>query len=195
MFFRRIAVRAFCAIIAVAAAPIVLATEETKTDSSGKDLTPVATIGEKEIITKDELDRAVAASEQMAMMQQRARGVAAPEGARLNQEGKMRALDALVNSRILLMMTREAGVKVSDETVKAEVEKKKTELPAGTDYASFLKQRGLTEQEVFDRTKQMLEVKEFEQQKTKDIAVTDEEVKQQYDRMKERGTVVDPDRL
>jgi len=193
MFSRRIIVRAICAIVAVATGPMAFAAEEPKIDSSGKDLTPVATVGEKEVITKDELDRAVAASEQMAMMQQRARGVAAPEGAKLNQEGKMRALEALVNSRVLLIMTREAGIKVPDETVKAEVEKKKADLPAGTDYASFLKQRGLTEQEVFDRTKQMLEVKEFEQQKTKDLLVTDDEVKQQYDRMKQNGLMDDFD--
>lgn len=193
MFLRGIIVRAICAIVAVAVAPTVFAAEEAKAEASAKDTTPVATIGEKEIITKDELDRAVAASEQMAMMQQRARGIAAPEGARLNQEGKMRALDALVNSRILLMMTREAGVKVPDDAVKAEVEKKKADLPANTNYEDFLKQRGLTEQEVFERTKQMLEVREFEQQKTKDIAVTDEEVKQQYDRMKERGLMDDFD--
>lgn len=193
MFLQRIIVRAICVIAAIAAAPIVFAAEEAKVELSGKDTTPVATIGEKEIITKDELDRAVAASEQMAMMQQRARGIAAPEGARLNQEGKMRALEALVNSRVLLMMTREAGVKVPDDAVKAEVDKKKADLPANTKYEDFLKQRGLTEQEVFDRTKQMLEIKAFEELKTKDIAVTDEEVKQQYDRMKERGLMDDFD--
>ncbi|MCC6794164.1 MAG: peptidylprolyl isomerase [Candidatus Hydrogenedentes bacterium] len=199
MSLRRIIVRAICAIVVVAAAPLAFAAEapgpaeKAKADASGKDTTPVATIGDKEVITKDELDRAVAASEQMAMMQQRARGIAAPAGAKLNQEGKMRALEALVNSRILLMMTREAGVKVPDETVKAEVEKKKADLPAGTDYASFLKQRGITEQEVFDRTKQMLEIKAFEELKTKEIAVTDDEIKQQYDRMKERGLMDDFD--
>lgn len=155
----------------------------------------VARIGDTEVITKTEFDRAIAAIEQarLAMMRQRGQQAPTPNAAQLSQDDRLRTLNTLVDSRIVLMMTREAGIKVDDAAVKAEVEKNKTNLPSGTDYDAFLKERGITEQEVVEKTRQRLEMRAFEDQKTKDITVGDDEVKEQFDRAKDRGIMDDFD--
>ncbi len=195
MYFRRMSVAGACALAMCAGAFAAFAAEETKGGKDGGVMPPIATIGDKEVIMKDEFDRAVAALEQsrMAMMRQSGKPAPGPDMTHLDHDQKLRVLDSLVDTRIVHMMAQEAGIKVSDDTVNAEVEKNKTKLPSGTDYATFLQQRGLTEKEVFDRTKQRLEIKAFEEQKTKDVSVTDEEVKAQFDKLKERGVMDDFD--
>jgi len=71
--------------------------------------------------------------------------------------------------------------------VKAEIEKRKTDLPSGTDYNEFLQQRGMTEKDVFDSTKRRLMLAKLEELKTKDLTVSEDEVKVQFDQLKERG--------
>lgn len=112
---------------------------------------------------------------------------------RLKHDDKLKLLDTLVDNRIAVMLAREAGAKVSDDAVKAEVEKKKTSLPSGTDYEKFLEDRGLTEEKIFERTKDMLEMRAFEEEKTKHVSVTDEELKAQFEKLKERGIMDDFD--
>lgn len=195
MFIRRVNALFLCLLTILVGASAAAAAEGKNGAADNGAAAVVAKIGNDEVITKEEFDRAIAAFEQgrMAMMRQRGPSGLDPGAVRLKHEDKLKLLDTLVDSRIALILAREAGTTVSDEEVKADIEKSKTNLPSGTDYATFLKQRGLTEQEVFERTKQKLITRAFEESKTKDISVSDDDVKAQFEKLKARGIMDDFD--
>lgn len=163
------------------------AAEQKKDAAAGAE--PVAKVGDSEVISREEFDRALAAVEQARMVQLRQQG-ATPDklaSVKLNHEQKMRLLDSMVSNRIAAIIAKESNITISDEDVKAEIEKRKSDLPSGMDYQEFLKQRGMSEEDVFDNTKRRLMLEKLEAQKTSDLTVSDDEVKQQFEKLKERG--------
>ncbi|HRK34048.1 MAG TPA: peptidylprolyl isomerase [Candidatus Hydrogenedentes bacterium] len=151
---------------------------------------PVAKIGDSEVVTREEYDRALAAVTQTRMVEMRQRGATADQinaGAKLSHEQKLRLVDSLVNNRVGHILAKEAGAIVTEEEVKAEIESRKTSLPSGTNYEEFLQQRGLTQKDVYESTERRLMMKKFEELKTKDLSVSEDEVKIQFEKLKERG--------
>ncbi|GMU91982.1 MAG: hypothetical protein AMXMBFR4_10400 [Candidatus Hydrogenedentota bacterium] len=150
----------------------------------------VARIGDSEVITKKEFDRAVTAIEQIRMAQIRARG-GAPDGvsARLSHDGRLRLLDNLVDERVLFMLARQAGVTVSDDEVTRDIDERKNGLPANMSFEEFLRQQGMTPEEVQDLTRRRLITQRFREQHTRDITVTPQEIDKQYNELKLRGAL------
>lgn len=150
----------------------------------------VARIGDKETVTKAEFERALSSILQASMAQAKRRGASdAQLGAlgNVSHEEKLKLIDTMVDSKILYMMARDAGIQVSDEEVMAEIEKNKTGLPPNMTFEDFMKRQGVTLDDVKTMTRMRLMAQEFGRDKVKDIVVTDAEVEDEYKELKTRG--------
>ncbi|MCC6491183.1 MAG: peptidylprolyl isomerase [Candidatus Hydrogenedentes bacterium] len=150
----------------------------------------VARIGDKETVTKAEFERALSSILQARMAQAKRRGVSdAQLGALSNvsHEEKLKLIDTMVDSKILYMMARDAGIQVTDEEVMAEIDKNKAGLPPSMTFEDFMQRQGVTLDDVKTMTRMRLMAQQFSRDKVKDIAVADEEVQKEYDNLKTRG--------
>ena len=150
----------------------------------------VAKIGDKETVTKAEFDRALSSVLQARLAQARRMGVAdAQLGAvgAIGHEEKLKLINAMVDSKILFMMARDAGIQITDEAVTAEIEKNKAELPQNMTFEDFMKRQGVNLEDVKSLTRMRLMAQQFSRDKVKDIAVSEEDVAKEYETLKGRG--------
>ena len=150
----------------------------------------VARIGDKETVTKAEFERALSSILQARMAQARRAGISDAQlgdlGA-VSHEEKLKLIDTMVDSKILFMMARDAGIQVSDEEVMAEIDKNKAGLPPSMTFEDFMKRQGVTLDDVKTMTRMRLMAQQFGRDKVKDIAVSDEDAAKEYENLKTRG--------
>lgn len=99
-----------------------------------------------------------------------------------NNEIKQATMESLIDRQLLLQQAKEEGVEVTDEVVDSEFETIKSENKEALD--TLLEQYQITEEGFKDQLKFELTLNEF-LAKTIEVTVTDEEVKEQYEKAKE----------
>lgn len=99
-----------------------------------------------------------------------------------NNEIKQATMESLIDRQLLLQQAKEEGVEVTDEVVNSEFETIKSENKEALD--TLLEQYQITEEGFKDQLKFELTLNEF-LAKTIEVTVTDEEVKEQYEKAKE----------
>ena len=151
------------------------------------DETVIAKIGDSEVITKNELDRNISAIRQGQVMQAGARGIATPDVPEPTQAQKVELLDDMVSTRVLHLLAKDSGIAISDEDVNADIEQNKARLPQGMTFEDYLCKQGLTLEAVRENVRRRILLQRFTDEKTKDVAVSEAEVGEEYQRALERG--------
>lgn len=142
---------------------------------------PVAKVGDHEI-TGEEFGRFARAKLHRMTLE---------TGKEVQADGKFRVqtMSELIATHILVALAKEANITVTDEQVNADFEKSKEFFKTPEDYQTYLKQQGTTEAELRDDVRKKLLIDAFVEAKTKDLVVSPEEVKTQYDELKAKGAM------
>ncbi len=106
--------------------------------------------------------------------------VATGQVARVDSKFRRETLDEVIDGRVLRILARNAGTTASDEDVNREFEEGKAALGSEEAYQAYLKREGLSEEEVKTELRQRLVVEKWVAEQTKDITVSEEEVKAEY---------------
>lgn len=105
----------------------------------------------------------------------------------LSFEEEKLVLEEMVKRRVLFVLAKRDGVQVSAEDVKGEIDRGKQDFPSEEAYKEWLKSHGLEEEEISDRVRQHMVIRRFVDSKTKDLAVSEEEIADHYQKMKDAG--------
>ncbi|MFP4193250.1 MAG: peptidylprolyl isomerase, partial [Candidatus Hydrogenedentota bacterium] len=95
-------------------------------------------------------------------------------------------LDQLVNTRILEIRAEEAGIEVPDEDVQEQLDELAEQFGGEEQLEQLLEQQGIDRDELDDMIRQDLRNAAFRDEIT-DVEVTDEEVQEAYDELREMG--------
>ncbi|MFO7776652.1 MAG: peptidylprolyl isomerase [Candidatus Hydrogenedentota bacterium] len=95
-------------------------------------------------------------------------------------------LDQLINTRILEMRAEEAGIEVPDEDVQEQLDELAEQFGGEEQLTQLLEQQGIDRDELDDMIRQDLRNAAFRDEIT-DVEVTDEEVQETYDELREMG--------
>ncbi len=151
----------------------------------------VARVG-TESVSRDELDRAIRVEIDRRKMQARATGQSLPPQALRASDAQRRALlDALIDAKVLHILAREAGVSVSDETVETELKAMKEDLGEER-FQAFLASQNLTFAELRERIRRRNMNSAYVEMKTRDVTVSDDEVRNEYERLEKAGKLERP---
>ena len=158
------------------------------------EMPPVVAKVEDEEITGDEFQQAMMA----AMRMKAARSAQDPNRdpsqppASLGREDAERVLQSLIRSKVIYVLAKKADITVSDEEVNEAFAEAKERM--GEDrYKQLLQVRNMTEEELKKVMREQLVSQKFYEEKTKDVTVSDEEVKEAYDQLKEAGRMDRPE--
>ncbi len=101
---------------------------------------------------------------------------------------KQDTLEELINGRILFILARNhLKNPVTDAEIDAEFKKGKASLGTEEAYQNYLTMMGLDEAGVRSEIKRRLTVERFTEEKTKDVAVNEDELKEAFEQWKEAG--------
>jgi parvulin-like peptidyl-prolyl isomerase len=98
-----------------------------------------------------------------------------------------RAIQELVDGRIILLLAKESGIGVSNDDVNQALEKGKEKLGSDKAYDEYLKKQGLSEDDLANEIRNRLVVEKWEQEQTKSLSVTDADIAAEYERWKKNG--------
>lgn len=140
---------------------------------------PVAKVGDHEI-TAEEFAR---------FARFRLRRMSMEMGKAVEPDAKFRvqAMSELMATRILEVLAGEAKVTVTDEEVNKDFENSKTLFKGPEDYQKYLKEQGVTEDELREEVRRKLLIDKFVEEKTKDVVVAPEAVQTEYESLKNKG--------
>ncbi len=150
----------------------------------------VVQIGDSETITRTELERALTAILQARVAQAQNMGIKDPERLAqqpISQDEKLKIIDTMVDGKVLYVLAKEAGVEVTDEEVKAEIDRNAAALPNGATMEEFIAKQGISMEEVQDLTRMRLVSRKFSQMKAADVTVSDEEIQAEYENLKAKN--------
>lgn len=103
-----------------------------------------------------------------------------------------RVLQSMIRSKAIYVLAKKAETTVTDEEVNEAFEKTKASMPEGR-FEQIMEARGFTEATVKEKLREQLISQKFYDAKTKDVTVSDEEVQQAYDELKEAGRMEKPE--
>ena len=95
-------------------------------------------------------------------------------------------LDQLINTRILEIRAEEAGIEVPDEDVQEQLDELAEQFGGQEELAQLLQQQGIDPDELEEMIRQDLRNAAFRDQ-VADVEVTDEEVQEMYEELREMG--------
>jgi len=149
----------------------------------------VARVGE-DTITRAEFLEAIESTERAMRAHAQSQGQQLDGGA-LNPQMKAQILDNLVNEQILIELAEQAGVSVPED----ELDERIAALKQGRtpeQWAEGLRSQGLTEEDLRERIGRRLLIQEYIESATPDVEVTDEELQEAYNELKESGALEKP---
>jgi parvulin-like peptidyl-prolyl isomerase len=138
----------------------------------------VAKVGD-DVITGKEFGRQLDYSEKTMRM----RGMPV----KMNDARRRDVLNDVINERVLAILAKGAGLAASDEEVNTEFEKTKSKMPSEQYFKDYLNSLGLDEAGIRELVRQRIVKDKFVEAKTKDMKVSDEDLKTEYDKLKEGG--------
>jgi len=101
-------------------------------------------------------------------------------------------LDAIINEKIFYLYALRNGVTVSEEKVKEDLEHRKRSLPSEEAFQQWLASQGMTLDDLLAmRREQMISLKATKEM-TKDLVVTEEELKEMHESLKAAGKMNRP---
>lgn len=105
----------------------------------------------------------------------------------VDREFRARAMASLLDRNLLEMMAESAGIKVPDLEVKAEVAKRKRLFLNEAAFEAYLNRLGYSEAQMYEEVQQGLVAERFVERKTAHVAVTQDAVLQEYQRLRTAG--------
>jgi len=113
-----------------------------------------------------------------------------PEG--LDRDDAERVLQSMIRAKAIYALAKKAETKVPDEEVNEAFEKAKARIPA-EQFEQILKDRGMTEADFKGKLREQLVSQKFFEEKTKDVSVSEDEVKKAYEELKAAGRMEKPE--
>jgi peptidyl-prolyl cis-trans isomerase C len=101
-------------------------------------------------------------------------------------------LESLIRGKAIYVLAKKAKTSVTDEEVDEGLAEAKKRLPEG-EFEHLMEDRGITAQELDAKMREQLTCQKFFDEKTKDVEVTDEDVEQVYQKLKEAGRMQKPE--
>jgi len=105
----------------------------------------------------------------------------------LKDDQRAELLENVIDGKVLALLAERAGVTVTDEAVRAEFDSRKAKLPSEEYYRQHLEYTQRTEEELFEALRVRMAKEEFVEANTQGLAATDEEVAEEYERLKATG--------
>lgn len=146
-------------------------------------MSPIACSGKKVAATVngdkiyvEEIDKQLKSVES-----QHAEAFAGEQGEKAKKEFTQNILDNLILQKLMLQQAKAQNIKVSDKELKAQKDQVKATYGGDAGYKEELKKQGLSDKEVEDNLKSQLLIQKIAQEVTKDIKVTDAQIKAQYE--------------
>lgn len=165
--------------------PVVIGDAATDEAKKNDDLPEIVAKVNDEVITGKQFARQLDTQEKM--MQQRGMPVS------LNAAQRREMLDSVIDEKILGQMAKQGGFTTTDEEVKAEFDKARAKMPSDDYYKQYLASQGMTEDELMGLIRDKLTNQKFMDEKTKDLAVSDDELNAEYEKLKAAGHLERPE--
>lgn len=179
---------AFCGEAEGGQAPAPVAEEQER------DIPPVVAKVEDQVITGEEFQQAI----NTAMRMQAARSAGDPNRdpnqppAGFERDDAERVLESMIRGKAIYVLAKKSEIKVSDEEIDEALAQTKQRIPE-EQFKQILEQRGMTEADLKERIREQLTARKFFEEKTKDVTVSEEEVKEAYEQLKEAGRMDKPE--
>ena len=103
-----------------------------------------------------------------------------------------RVLDSLIRGKVIYVLAKKAKTSIADAEVEEGLAQARSRLPEG-EFEHLMEGRGITAGELEAKMREQLTCQKFFDDKTKGVAVTDEDVEQIYERLKEAGRMQKPE--
>lgn len=157
----------------------------------------VARIGTDIAITRDDYLRELDYTKRMIQAQlylvSQTSGRPVQQLTELDAAQRAEVLKVLVNKRVLDILAQRAGVTVDDEAVDARVREGRERLVDDESYTDYLRWFQMTEDQLREEIRQTLIRDKYFEMNSGECAVTDDEVRQEYERLKSAGQMSGPD--
>ncbi|MFO7973937.1 MAG: peptidylprolyl isomerase [Candidatus Hydrogenedentota bacterium] len=158
------------------------------------DIPPVVAKIEDEVVTGEEFQQAMVTAMRMKAAQSgrdpNRQPDQPPEG--FERDDAERVLESLIRSKAIYVLAQKDEISVSDEEVNEVLNETKARFPE-EQFAQILEQRGMTEKDLKAKLREQLISQKFFEEKTKDVTVTEEEVEEAYEQLKEAGRMDKPE--
>lgn len=112
-------------------------------------------------------------------------------------ELKERIAESLVSQRLLVQQTEESNIEATDEEVEETLTAlaEQNGLASSEEFLTALEEQGLSEEEVMEQVASQVKVDKLIAEKSGDIEVSEEELQEFYDQMKEQQKEMDGEEL
>ena len=104
-----------------------------------------------------------------------------------NRRFRREILEDLINGKVLQILARNASIEVTEPEIQAEFEQRKKALPDEAAFEQYLRRERMTQEDLLREIGKRLLTEKFIRAKTGDVAVAEEQVKQEYDRWLSEG--------
>ncbi len=111
----------------------------------------------------------------------------------LSDEQQRRLVNSMIDQRVLLSLAAKANIVAADADVEAEIAQMKTQLPSEDMFPAALAQMGVTVDEFTATVRKQLAVEKYIENATKDLALTDQEMTEGYEKLKAKGQLDRPE--
>lgn len=140
----------------------------------------VARVGD-ETISREQFDQALSRARRMASLM----GDGMQEG--MDATGQMRLLDWMIGVKVVEQLAKKANVKVTSKDVQEFIEERTKQFVSKESMDHYLENAGLTLDELTDSVEQQLLSDKFLKEATKDVSISEAELREEYNKMVENG--------
>lgn len=153
---------------------------ETDKEKAEQEKVVVATV-EGQNITLAELNKELSYLEQLLVMQYGEDYKNNEEAMKYYKEQQKLFLDYLIESKLVIGQADENKIEVTDKEIEDQIEQVKTSVGSEEAFTAALQQEGITLEEYTQLVKENLIISKTLEQVTKDVKVTEDEVKKYYE--------------
>ncbi len=147
----------------------------------------IALVEGKEIL-RSELENALNGLRQRKAMEAMMSG---KPGGGLTADDQMKALNHIIDGKVLRAVALKANTQVSDEEVNKEVESIKQRMGGDEVVRTVLQERGMTLEDMPKVVREDMILQKFIEEQSKDIAVTEADLQAAYDELKGKGAITE----
>lgn len=106
-----------------------------------------------------------------------------------NDEINAIILKNVIEAEVLAALAQRAGTTVTDDEVNKEFQESKKQLPSEEEYQAYLQRENITEPQLLEMMKKSMTLTKFIESVAGDQPASDEEVKQEYERLLAQGVL------
>jgi parvulin-like peptidyl-prolyl isomerase len=104
-----------------------------------------------------------------------------------SEEFRTRTLREMIDARVLRILAKNSGIEVTQEEVLEQFENGRKRLPNDAAFRAYLDQLGVTPEGLMDEIRASIQVDKYRERETAGVEVTEEEVKEAYEKAREDG--------